>query len=137
VRRKMKCALRVRNPTKFPVVEQTFVLLIPRRYSHFVFGLVQAGLTSLVASGIASSRSTTAGEFLYAWVSSGPISWCALIPIVLIAAPVIRFLWLVVTRDESPVYRRNTGLSHLSSESMPSVMTARHRRRVFQPARPS
>jgi hypothetical protein len=28
---------------------------IPRRYSHFVFGTIQAGLTSLIAAGIAST----------------------------------------------------------------------------------
>jgi hypothetical protein len=28
------------------------MLGIPRRYSHFVFGAIQAGLTSLIAAGI-------------------------------------------------------------------------------------
>ena len=35
---------------------------IPRKYSHFIFGVIQAGLTSLVAAGIASFPSPSAME---------------------------------------------------------------------------
>ena len=31
------------------------MLGVPRRYSDFVFGVIQSGLTSLIAAGIASS----------------------------------------------------------------------------------
>ena len=38
---------------------------IPRRYSHFIFGVIQAGLTSLIAAGIASFPSPTLSGVSY------------------------------------------------------------------------
>jgi len=40
------------------------MLGIPRRYSHFVFGVIQSGLTSLIAAGIASFPASGATVFL-------------------------------------------------------------------------
>jgi len=37
---------------------------IPCRYSHFVFGVIQSGLTSLIAAGIASFSLLGTGNFL-------------------------------------------------------------------------
>ena len=40
-------------------VGEGFAMLgIPRRYSHFVFGTIQAGLTSLIAAGIGAFPSS-------------------------------------------------------------------------------
>ena len=36
---------------------------IPRRYSHLIFGVIQAGLTSLIAAGIASFPSPNPVQF--------------------------------------------------------------------------
>lgn len=77
------------------------MLNIPRRYSHFLFGAIQSGLTSLVASGIASTPLIQEGDFLLHWLGSWVISWAAMLPIVLMAAPRIRQLTLLLTRDES------------------------------------
>ena len=73
---------------------------IPRRYSHFVFGVIQSGMTSLFAAGIASFPSIATGHFLWNWLASWLISWAAMSPVVLLAAPAIRSLSLVLTRDE-------------------------------------
>jgi Protein of unknown function (DUF2798) len=73
---------------------------IPRRYSHFVFGVIQSGMTSFVAAGIASLPSVATGQFLWNWLASWLISWGALSPVVLLAAPAIRSLSLALTRDE-------------------------------------
>ena len=73
---------------------------IPRRYSHFVFGVIQSGLTSLIAAGIASFPSLATGQFLWNWLVSWLIAWCAMAPLVLLAAPAIRSLSLALTRDE-------------------------------------
>lgn len=75
---------------------------IPRRYSHFVFGVIQSGLTSFVAAGIASVPSLASGHFIWHWFVSWVISWIAMSPIVLLAAPAIRSLSLALTREESP-----------------------------------
>jgi len=77
------------------------VLFIPRRYSHFIFGTIQSGLTSLIAAGIASAPFLHDGVFLKHWVGSWLLSWCAMLPIVLLAAPSIRRLSQLLTRDDA------------------------------------
>ena len=77
------------------------MLGIPRRYSHFVFGVIQSGLTSLIAAGIASFPADGAVLFVRHWVVSWLIAWLAMLPIVLLAAPAIRAFSLRLTREES------------------------------------
>jgi Protein of unknown function (DUF2798) len=77
------------------------MLAIPRRYSHFVFGAIQSGLTSFVAAGIASAQSIATGSFVWNWLISWLVSWIAMAPVVLLAAPAIRLLSLALTRDET------------------------------------
>ena len=77
------------------------MLGIPRRYSHFVFGTIQAGLTSFIAVGIASASFVREGQFLSHWLLSGLISWVAMLPFVLFAVPVIRALSILLTKEES------------------------------------
>jgi hypothetical protein len=74
------------------------MLGIPRRYSHFVFGVIQAGLTSLIAAGIASAPLND--KFLSHWLQSWIISWVAMLPFVLFAAPAIRALSISLTKEE-------------------------------------
>ena len=73
---------------------------IPRRFSHFVFGVLQSGLTSFIAACIASLNSLPTGHFLWNWLVSWLVSWVAMIPVVVLAAPAIRSLALALTRDE-------------------------------------
>jgi hypothetical protein len=77
------------------------MLGIPRRYSHFVFGIIQAGLTSLIAAGIASTAFIGRGQFLSHWLLSWLVSWLAMLPLVLFAAPSIRALSILLTKEES------------------------------------
>jgi len=76
------------------------VLRIPRRYTHFVFGTIQSGLTSLIAAGIASLPSLATGNFWRNWLLSWLVAWVTMLPIVLLAAPAIRSLSLALTCDE-------------------------------------
>jgi len=76
------------------------MLGIPRRFSHFVFGVIQSGLTCLIAAGIASLPSLTTGNFFWNWLASWLIAWVTMLPIVLLAAPAIRSLALALTREE-------------------------------------
>ncbi|WP_298241300.1 DUF2798 domain-containing protein [uncultured Bradyrhizobium sp.] len=76
------------------------MLGIPRRYSHFVFGVIQSGLTSLVAAGIASFPAGSTMIFVGHWMVSWLIAWTAMVPIVLLAAPAIRAFALRLTREE-------------------------------------
>lgn len=74
--------------------------MIPRRYSHFVYGVIQSGLTCLIAAGIASTPSLATGRFIQNWTMSWFIAWVGMLPIVLLAAPLIRAASLWLTREE-------------------------------------
>lgn len=74
-------------------------LRIPRRHGHFVFGVIQSGLTCLVAAGIASYPDSGATRFIEHWLVSWLISWLTMMPVVLLAAPLIRALVDRLTRE--------------------------------------
>jgi hypothetical protein len=74
------------------------MLRIPRRFSHFVFGFIQSGLTCAVAAAIASVPFLTAGTFAAHWLQAWIIAWITMTPIVLFAAPAIRNLTDILTR---------------------------------------
>ena len=76
------------------------MLGIPRRFGHFVFGVIQSGLTCLIAAAIASYPFTANGIFLEHWVRSWLVSWLMMLPIVMLAAPAIRRLTKTLTRDD-------------------------------------
>jgi hypothetical protein len=75
------------------------MLGIPRRYSHFVFGVIQSGLTCLIAAAIASYPMLASGQFLRHWLVSWLIAWAMMLPVVVLAAPLIRSLTDRLTRE--------------------------------------
>ena len=75
------------------------MLGIPRRFSHFVFGFIQSGLTCAVAAAIASYPFWSVGSFVSHWLQSWLIAWIMMLPIVLFAAPAIRNLTHILTRE--------------------------------------
>ena len=78
--------------TTLALPEIAMHLRIPRRHGHFVFGVIQSGLTCLVAAGIASYPDAGTASFIVHWLVSWLISWLAMLPVVLLAAPLIRAL---------------------------------------------
>lgn len=75
------------------------MLGIPRRYSHFVFGVIQSGLTSAIAAAIASLPFRVTGSFTMHWLQSWLVSWVLMLPVVIFAAPAIRRLAHAMTRE--------------------------------------
>jgi hypothetical protein len=79
------------------------MLRVPRRYNHFVFGIIQSGLTCAIAAAIASvpllEHGTVLHDWLRSWLLSWLIAWLTMLPIVLLAAPAIRRLTDLVTAD--------------------------------------
>jgi hypothetical protein len=73
------------------------MLRIPRRYAHFVFAVIQSGMTSAIAAAIASTPFLDDATFIAHWIASWLIAWAAMAPIVLLAAPFIRRLVFVLT----------------------------------------
>lgn len=76
------------------------MLPIPRRHAHFVFGVIQSGLTSLIAAAIASASFFGDGTFVRHWLTSWIIAWGTMLPIVLFAAPFIRMFAVALTRED-------------------------------------
>lgn len=73
--------------------------MFPRRYVHLVYGVLQSGLTSGVASGIASLPFWATGGFWRAWLTAWGIAWLTMLPLVVFAAPLIQKLAYALTRD--------------------------------------
>jgi len=76
------------------------MLRIPRHYSHFIFAVIQAGLTCLIAAGIASLALVTINQFLDDWLLSWLVSWVTMLPVVVLAAPIIRTVSFHLTSGE-------------------------------------
>ena len=73
-------------------------MLIPKRYSHFLFGFIQAGLTTAIATAIASAPFLDQGMFASQWVKSWLVAWLIMTPFVLLAAPLINRAVAALTR---------------------------------------
>ena len=73
---------------------------ILRRHSHFIFAVIQSGLTCFIAAGIASLPLVTVRQYLVHWLLSWLVSWIAMLPVVLLAAPVIRTVSMHLTSDK-------------------------------------
>ena len=78
------------------------MLGIPRRFSHFVYGAIQSCLTCMIAAAIASLPFLATGSFVSHWLQSWLLAWVMMLPIVLFAAPAIRQLTQVLTREDTP-----------------------------------
>lgn len=70
---------------------------IPKRYSHFVFGIIQSGFTCAIAAAIASGPFMYTGIFIGHWLKSWIYAWAVMIPFVLLITPLIRRAVDVVT----------------------------------------
>ncbi len=63
---------------------------LPRRYAPFAHGAIQAAITTAVATAIATHQRTAFGmQFLKSWTSAWWLAWLTMLPIVIVAAPVI------------------------------------------------
>lgn len=76
------------------------MLGIPRRFSHFVYGIIQSCLTCALAAAIASLPFLGTGSFTWHWLRSWLLAWLMMLPVVLLAAPAVRGLTRLVTREE-------------------------------------
>lgn len=72
-------------------------VLIPRRFSALMYGVIQAAITSAVATTIATYQASPVGtSMLWYWLRYWSLSWIAMLPIVILVAPLIQrtVLWL-------------------------------------------
>ena len=73
---------------------------ISRRHAHFLFGFIQSGVTTAVASAVASFPFLANGAFVANWVESWLTSWALMVPIVIFAAPTIQRVTVLLTNDD-------------------------------------
>ncbi len=64
---------------------------IPRRFAPFVYGVIQAGITTAVATGIATLQALGFNPWtLPAWAMAWLIAWATMLPVVILIAPFIQ-----------------------------------------------
>jgi Protein of unknown function (DUF2798) len=76
------------------------MLRIPRRYSHFLFAVIQSALTTAIAAAIASANLLSQGLFLSHWLQSWFLAWVLMLPVVIFFAPVIRKFAVILTQPD-------------------------------------
>jgi hypothetical protein len=81
------------------------MMSIPKRYSHFLFGLIQSGFTCAIAAAIASAPFIHNGIFIRHWLKSWIYAWAIMIPFVLLATPLIRRAVETLTSERAPSRR--------------------------------
>jgi hypothetical protein len=69
----------------------------PKRHAHYLFAVIQSGLTTAVASAITSIRLAT-DDVLLNWLDSWLVSWATIVPVVLLAAPLIQRTTLLLSK---------------------------------------
>ena len=71
---------------------------IPGRYAPFVYGVIQAAITTAVASAIATQQVTGLGPaFIERWVSAWALAWLTMLPVVILISPVIQRAVMALT----------------------------------------
>ncbi|MFM9975276.1 MAG: DUF2798 domain-containing protein [Beijerinckiaceae bacterium] len=75
------------------------MIRIPEERAPVVFGIIQAGLTSLVASGVGVYQLSGFGpDTMVNWFLAWLTAWAMMLPIVIFAAPHIQRIVLAVIR---------------------------------------
>jgi Protein of unknown function (DUF2798) len=73
-----------------------------RRYAHFLFAAIQSALTSAIAAAVAGLNLPWGAGFFGHWVKSWAEAWILMLPIVILAAPVIsRLIDLMTSLDSA------------------------------------
>ncbi|WP_312010363.1 DUF2798 domain-containing protein [Bradyrhizobium cenepequi] len=73
--------------SRVPTFRPTGWLSVSRRYAHFLYGVIQSGLTSAIAAAIASFDFLTGGSFLIHWLQSWLIAWVLMLPNRVVCSP--------------------------------------------------
>ena len=63
---------------------------IPHRFSHYIFGVLQSGITCAVASGITVFGTANSENKFFDWLFAWSLSLITMLPIVIFIAPLLR-----------------------------------------------
>lgn len=71
---------------------------LPARYAPFVYGIIQAAITTAVATAIATNRQVGLGlVFLQEWSTTWVVAWLTMLPVVVFIAPFIQKVVMSMT----------------------------------------
>lgn len=77
--------------------------MFPRQYAPFIYGVIQSGLTTAVATGIATLSALGFNALaLGAWLMAWLVAWATMLPIVVVAAPWIQRAVVKLTASPPP-----------------------------------
>lgn len=84
---------RSQSPVRYDAIR------LPRRYAPFVYGSIQAALTTALATAVAVRQTTGGGaSFLHAWLSAWVLAFLSILPVVILVAPLIQRAVLALTK---------------------------------------
>jgi len=64
---------------------------LPQRYAPFVYGVIQAAVTTAIATGVATHQLTEFGvRFVEQWALAWLIAWITMLPVVILIAPLLQ-----------------------------------------------
>lgn len=76
--------------------------LLPRRYAPFVYGVLQAAITTGIATLVtALTFADTRLNFAEVWLKPWLLAWLTMLPVVLLIAPLIQRAVLWLTYDDN------------------------------------
>lgn len=71
---------------------------VPRRFAPLLYGIIQAAITSAVATTIATFQSDLTGvSAARYWLGCWSLSWLAMLPVVVLVSPLIQRAVISVT----------------------------------------
>lgn len=75
---------------------------LPQKYAPFVFGVIQAAITTAVATAIATHQLTEFGLlFLQRWTLAWLVAWLTMLPVVILFAPLLQRAVAALTVSQS------------------------------------
>lgn len=73
---------------------------LPREYAPLVYGVIQAAVTTGVATAIAVFQAVPLGQFLPRWLLTWGLAWLTMLPVVVTVAPLIqRAVWALTVKE--------------------------------------
>lgn len=76
------------------------MLKLPRRLAPYIYGVFQSGITTAVATGIATVQTIGLGlDSARVWLAAWALAWATMLPVVFFIAPFIQRAVLWMTRD--------------------------------------
>ncbi len=64
---------------------------LPSRYAPFSYGIIQAGVTTGIATAVAALRDAAfSASWIGDWLATWASAWTAMLPVVVMAAPLIQ-----------------------------------------------